>query len=102
MTGSEINVTSIKWAEDRILKVNPILVDKIKLRQQPDPNSILNNVIFPSDNFDFTMCNPPFFTDLKERKDRLSSVCPISDSEECTSGGEAGFLERYAQESVLY
>ena len=48
------------------------------------------------------MCNPPFFSDSTERKDRLSSVCPIADSEECSLGGEAGFLERYAQESVSY
>ena len=102
MTGSEINVNSIKWAEDRIIKVNPQLVDKIIVRYQSDPNRILDGVILPTDKFDFTMCNPPFFASLNERKERMSSVCPIAESEECTNGGETSFLERYTHESVSY
>ena len=96
MTGSEINLDSIKWAEDRIIKSNPLLINKINIRHQTNSNCILENVILPTDRFDFTMCNPPFFSSLNERKERLSSVCPIADSEECTIGGEASFLERYA------
>lgn len=48
------------------------------------------------------MCNPPFFLDKFERNQRRSSVCPINDSEEVTEGGEACFLERYMQESVMF
>ena len=32
MTGSEINLTSIKWAEDRIINLNHKLKDRIKIR----------------------------------------------------------------------
>ena len=64
--------------------------------------NILNGVINSSDKFDFTMCNPPFFGDKFERTSRNSSICPISETEDITQGGESGFVERYMQESVDY
>lgn len=45
MTGSEINLNSIKWADERIIQSNPLLVDKITIRLQANSNCILDNVI---------------------------------------------------------
>ena len=95
MTGSELNKQSKDWATEHIIQPNPKLYEKIKIRHQSDPNCVLEGVIRPEDMFDFTMCNPPFFLSMTERKERHSSVCPISDTEESTEGGEACFLERY-------
>ncbi len=100
MTGSELNKESKDWAIEQVIQPNPKLYDKIKIRLQSDPCCVLDGVIRPEDKFDFTMCNPPFFSSMTVRKERHSSVCPISDTEESTDGGEACFLERYGQESV--
>ena len=68
------------------------------MRLQIDPDCVLHKVIKPSDSFDFTMCNPPFFDSMEERNSsKPVSHCPL---EEVTSGGEISFLMRYAMESA--
>lgn len=44
------------------------------IRLQKNPENVLDGVIFQDDNFDFTICNPPFFNSLEERIIRKSSV----------------------------
>lgn len=56
---------------------------------------MLSGVVSEKEKFDFSVCNPPFFSDFSERKFRFSSVCPIAETEEVTEGGEAGFIARY-------
>jgi len=56
---------------------------------------VLSGVVSEKEKFDFSVCNPPFFSDFSERKFRFSSVCPIAETEELTEGGEAGFIARY-------
>ncbi len=77
--GSDINKASIAWASENIIARNLYLKDHIigPLRLQKNPNNILEGVIYEDDQFDFTVCNPPFFGSEDDRKVRKSSVCPI-------------------------
>ena len=101
MQGSECNKESLEWATEQIVKPNKL---EIKIAYQANPDKVLEGVIGKEDHFDFTMCNPPFFASREERNQRRSTVQKdgIELSEEVTSGGEAAFLQRYAQESVFY
>lgn len=89
MKGSDVNTASLTHAREQILEPNG-LSSKIQLVKQDDPLKVLAGVL--NEPVDFTICNPPFFTDADERNERKSSVCPISDSEEWTKDGEIGFL----------
>lgn len=44
------------------------------VRLQKDPTQIFEGVIYEDDDFDFTICNPPFFNSQEERTIRRSSV----------------------------
>jgi len=98
MAGSDTNKTSLKIASD-ILKQNGLKAD---LRHQTEPSFIFEGVVSEDDQFDFSICNPPFFETEEDRKERRNSVCPIDTQEETTPGGEVGFLTRMAQESYRY
>lgn len=74
--GSEVNKSSIEWAETKILKANPDIEGSfLGIRLQSDPLQVLTGVITQDEErFDFCMCNPPFFNSEDERKLRKSSV----------------------------
>ena len=63
--GSDINTDAINHAKT-ILKSNPTLKKNIKARFQNSPSHIFTNIIKPDEKFDFTMCNPPFYSSLEE------------------------------------
>lgn len=63
--GSEINMQSIDWAKQIIAK-NKNLGKDIKIRRQKYINSIFLDLIKSDEQFDFTMCNPPFHKSAKE------------------------------------
>ena len=71
MSGSDINPNAIEFATNAIIQKNKILSDHFSVGSgneiilQKDPNKILHNMI--AQDFDFTICNPPFFNSLEER-----------------------------------
>jgi 23S rRNA (adenine1618-N6)-methyltransferase len=73
-----------------------------QIRLQKDHSSIFDGVIYQDEKYDFSICNPPFFSTEEDRKLRKSSICQIQDSEDHTEGGEITFLQKMAQESVKY
>lgn len=114
LVGSDIDTGSLK-AATAIAKFNPVLTKHVELRQQPDPKSVFQNVIRPGEYFDFTMCNPPFFTDAQaavaaaNEKWKKLGVAPPADlnfggraNELWTEGGEPDFLRRMIRESVHF
>ncbi len=50
----------------QIIEGNPMLQNKISLRQQMNDKQIFVGVIAPEDRFDLTLCNPPFHASASE------------------------------------
>lgn len=63
--GTDINPEAINHAKG-ILGANPKLKKNIKLRFQKSPDQIFKEMIKADEKFDFTMCNPPFYSSEKE------------------------------------
>lgn len=63
----------------------------------------------PTTRFDFTMCNPPFYSDEAEKRDAKSNKLtgasqnvPMLDNEKMTEGGEVAFVREMMQQSRRY
>lgn len=113
--GSDIDQAALDNAE-RILAANAKLQGAISLRLQTDPGAIFKGVVGAGDQFDFSLCNPPFHANkgeanaATERKWRNLGKDKIADgpklnfggqsNELITQGGEAGFLGRMIKESA--
>jgi 23S rRNA (adenine1618-N6)-methyltransferase len=125
--GSELNADSIKSAR-AIVKHNPQLSKLITLRQQTDISSIFDEIINPKDQFDFSMCNPPFHAsqedaeagsqrknkNLARNKQKRQNQKASKDDDEkklnfagksnelWCEGGELAFIKRMINESRAY
>ena len=63
--GSEIEPVAIQSA-NRIIEANRFLKDVVELRFQPDATAIFNGIIQKNEQFDITICNPPFHASYEE------------------------------------
>lgn len=116
--GADIDPASLASAT-AILQANPPLGNAIALRQQLDPQQIFQGLIQADEQFDFTLCNPPFHGSLDEahrgsqRKwKNLGKLDPKRQlpvlnfggqgGELYCEGGEAGFIARMAQQSASF
>ncbi len=112
--GSDVNETALENAQ-HIIDENPILKDKVELRQQPNQNKIFHGIILPEDCFDLSICNPPFHRSQEEasagslRKNRnlnnKKSGMPMLNfggqaNELWCEGGEIHFIQTMIRESV--
>ncbi|MBY0517173.1 MAG: 23S rRNA (adenine(1618)-N(6))-methyltransferase RlmF [Bacteriovoracaceae bacterium] len=109
--GSEIDEKALAHAKD-LLRRNKLNAF-IELRLQRNPESIFKNMITPTDRFDLTICNPPFYSSLKEAQDESArkwkhlGLKHSADhrnfggggSELFCKGGEAAFLKAMVEES---
>ncbi|MDA8693047.1 23S rRNA (adenine(1618)-N(6))-methyltransferase RlmF [Saprospiraceae bacterium] len=95
MVGSDIDATAIQTCTE-VIEKNEILKSKVKVRQQKDKKSIFNNIINSEDYFDFTICNPPFFSSQEEARvasDRKNNNLRKTDKESKNNfGGTASEL----------
>lgn len=112
--GSDIDLKAL-MAADKIVTGND-LSDIIELRSQRMPDNIFKGVIQPGENFDLTICNPPFFESLEEAEaesrrkwQHLGLELKAQHrnfggqgSELWCRGGELGFLKIMIEESVFY
>jgi 23S rRNA A1618 N6-methylase RlmF len=94
---TEIDDVSLVWAQKNIA-LNQ-WQHKIELRKPP-PNSILLHIVYPNEQFDFCMCNPPFFASSEEKFVNPHTVCTATESEMSTAGGELAFVSQIIQESL--
>jgi 23S rRNA (adenine1618-N6)-methyltransferase len=62
---SDINTQSLENVSE-ILTHNPLLQDRLTLRLQQDKNNIFTGIIEQGEQFDLTVCNPPFHRSLDE------------------------------------
>ncbi|HCR3976470.1 23S rRNA (adenine(1618)-N(6))-methyltransferase RlmF [Citrobacter koseri] len=58
-TGSEVHAQALASAQT-IISGNPGLTRSIRLRRQKDPAAIFNGIIHKNEQYDATLCNPPF------------------------------------------
>jgi len=122
--GSEISNDAINNAKV-ILRSNPSLKKNIKIRFQPKNNLIFETIIKPEEKFDFTMCNPPFYSSLEEansssdRKVKNLNInrvqkgsAPINKNKPSNfggakaelwcPGGEVAFIKKMIKESATF
>ena len=63
--GADIDITALESAQ-KILEANPFLKDKLDLQLQPNKRNIFQDIILEDEQFDLTICNPPFHSSLQE------------------------------------
>lgn len=63
--GSEIEPIALQSAT-RIIEENVFLKDAVEVRFQPDSKSVFKGIILENENFDTTICNPPFHASFDE------------------------------------
>ncbi len=111
-TGADIDSISLEFAQ-KIIDKNS-LNNRIDLRHQSNSKYILNNIIAEHDNYDLSVCNPPFYsnseeaTKHKELKIKNLKLAGASrnfqgkNNELWCSGGELSFVKKYIRESQFY
>ncbi len=63
--GTDISTDAINHVKG-LLSSHPTFKKNIKTRYQDSPANIFVNMIKPDEKFDFSMCNPPFYSSLEE------------------------------------
>jgi 23S rRNA (adenine1618-N6)-methyltransferase len=99
------------------LAANPTIKKQIECRLQINKSEIFKGIIQPTEKFDLVVCNPPFhasreeawattnrkWENLSKGKTALPTLNFGGKSNELWSpGGEAAFITRMAEESVLF
>tara|TARA_R110001592_G_scaffold87235_5_gene257769 strand:- start:92240 stop:93190 length:951 start_codon:yes stop_codon:yes gene_type:complete len=114
--GSDIDQNALENAA-RILAANPKMKPQISLRLQADPDRIFHGIVAAQEQFDFTLCNPPFHPSAGAAKDanrqkwqKLNKGKSLEENpglnfggqsnELICNGGESGFLARMIAESA--
>lgn len=111
-TATDIDESSLQFAET-IVKNNH-LAGKITLKLQSNPEQVFKGIISPGDQFQVTLCNPPFYASEEEarsenaRKTKNLKLHTVkrnfggSASELWTPGGEKNFIRKMIFESVEF
>ncbi|SMO52378.1 23S rRNA (adenine(1618)-N(6))-methyltransferase RlmF [Solitalea koreensis] len=113
--GSDIDLVAINSAT-QIIKSNDSLRNGIECRLQTSRSDIFKGVIKPGEQFDFSMCNPPFHASLAEaQKGTLRKLNNLGakkitkpvlnfggqNAELWCEGGEEGFVRKMIEQSAL-
>jgi len=115
MLGAESEIAAVKTARENIQLTNE-LKDKIKIRHQKNKIFFFKNIIQPKEQFDFSVCNPPFHSSkaqaIKGSLKKQSNLGNSADrsnhflnfegqaNELWCNGGEALFIKRLIKESI--
>jgi len=65
--GSDVEPVAIKSASE-IIETNAFLKGNVELRLQPDSKDIFRGIIHDDEQFDLTICNPPFHASFAEAR----------------------------------
>ena len=111
---SETDPVAIESA-GKIIKKNPVLKDMIELRQQKVRDEIFRGIVQPGEQFDLSVCNPPFHASMAESKAaterKIAKLNPGKktkvvqnfggqSAELIYEGGEQAFIRRMIQQSA--
>lgn len=76
---------------------------------KPELHEPILSPLLGSEVFDFTMCNPPFYSSREEiekstteKEFSPSAACTGADTEMITPGGESTFVRQMVTESLMY
>ncbi len=112
--GSDIDRVAVESAT-AIVNLNPVLKDGVEIRLQPSSNDIFRGIIKSGEQFDFTVCNPPFHASAEEAamgserklrnlglKQKGKAVLNFGgqNAELWCDGGEEAFLRRMVEQSA--
>ena len=113
-TGSEVSPEAFRSAQ-AIVEANPGLSRAVRLRRQKSPDAIFNGVIHKNEQYDATLCNPPFHDsaesarDVSERKRRNLGIASDAglnfggqQQELWCEGGEVAFISQMIDESKAF
>ncbi len=112
--GTDIDPAAIR-AANNVISANPAFQDKVKLRLQTNKANIFKGIIKNGEGFDITVCNPPFHASLQEAQASTATKWKkLGINKQPTAlnfggqktelwcyGGEAGFIRRMVEQSVL-
>jgi 23S rRNA (adenine1618-N6)-methyltransferase len=113
---SEIDPNAIESA-NLIISKNPVLHNKIELRNQTNKKDILFGILPKDEKIDFTICNPPFHNSKEEaktkaeqkaknlsKKNEVQSLLNFKgkDNELWCEGGEDWFINKLIRESSKF
>ena len=86
------------------------LITRTKLLQTIESQPLVPLRYLGVEKLDFTICNPPFFTDEKDMRQSLNgetkswkpnAVCTGAENEMVCQGGDLGFVTRIVEESLV-
>ncbi|MBC8085380.1 MAG: 23S rRNA (adenine(1618)-N(6))-methyltransferase RlmF [Hymenobacter sp.] len=112
--GSDIDPVAIKVAR-HMVAANPVLTGRIDLRLQPHAEYIFDDIVKAREEFDLTVCNPPFHASAEEaaasnqRKTRNLGYAQAPEptpnfggknTELWYEGGEEAFVRHLVEQSV--
>ena len=94
------------------------LQDKVEIRHQENKSFLFKNIMQSNEQFDFTVCNPPFHSSreeaLKSSLRKLNNLAGATHNNDASlnfegqanelwcNGGEALFIKRLIKESILF
>lgn len=108
MCATDIDKKSFESAA-RNLAINK-LITRTKLLQNTELNALIPLQGLGVDHLDFTICNPPFFTDTNDMASSLkgegkswkpNAICTGADVEMVCEGGDLGFATKIVNESLV-
>jgi 23S rRNA (adenine1618-N6)-methyltransferase len=112
--GTDIDPVAIRSAKN-IVESNKAFEGKIMLRLQTNKANIFKGIIKQGEGFDITICNPPFHSSLNEAQASTAAKWKkLGINKQPTAlnfggqktelwcyGGEAGFIRRMVEQSVM-
>ena len=117
MVGSESDANAIAIAKANIQSTKTLL-DRVEVRHQGNKGFLFKDIIQPGEQFDFTLCNPPFHSTKEEaqrasfrklrnleggiNKQELRLNFEGQANELWCNGGEALFIKRLIKESLAF
>ncbi|KAG1750352.1 S-adenosyl-L-methionine dependent methyltransferase [Suillus paluster] len=102
---TDIDGRSVQFAQQNITQNS--MESRIIVQHVPADGAILQPLLASSMNFDFTMCNPPFYSSAEDvsrsaefKELGPNAVCSGAEVEMITPGGETSFVARIFSESL--
>lgn len=108
MCATDIDKTSFESAAANFAKNN--LLSRTKMLHTTSKMLLIPLEALATQQLDFTLCNPPFFTNSAEMEKSLSgegkatgpnAICTGSNNEMICPGGDLGFVIRIVEESLV-